>query len=210
MTRSATVFADDTATGDAFETMDDPGPVTEETYRRVAMEDPERQWELFGGLLVEKPGMGMAHNDVMNYLGLEIGRQLDGRHYRVRVNSARLRLATGRFYIPDFAIIAAEAALRLADLPDKLEFYDGPAFLVVEVRSPSTDAYDVKQKLADYQQRGDLEIWRLQPFKHTLTIWTRQPNGSYQKAETTSGIVRLAHIPNVAIDLDRLFDVRNR
>ena len=43
----------------------DPGPVTEETYRRVAMEDPERQWELHDGLLREKPGMGMEHNDVI-------------------------------------------------------------------------------------------------------------------------------------------------
>jgi hypothetical protein len=46
----------------------DPGPVREETYRSVAMEDPERQWELHDGLLREKPGMGMGHNDVMMYL----------------------------------------------------------------------------------------------------------------------------------------------
>ena len=79
----------------------DPGPVTEETYRRVAMEDPERQWELHDGLLREKPGKEMEHNDVVFYLGGYLLPQLDGSKFRIRVNSARLRIPSGSYYIPD-------------------------------------------------------------------------------------------------------------
>ena len=78
--------------------------------------------------------------------------------------------------------------------------------LVVEVWSPSTGQSDIEEKLREYQQRGDLEIWRIHPYERTLTAWRRQPDGSYTETLYRGGIIEPAAIPNVRIDIDRLFD----
>jgi Uma2 family endonuclease len=78
--------------------------------------------------------------------------------------------------------------------------------LVVEVWSPSTGDYDVEQRLREYQQRGDLEIWRIHPYERTLTSWRHQPDGSYLQLDYRDGIIEPAALPGVAIELARLFD----
>jgi len=195
---------------DAPDPATDPGPVTEATYRRVAMEDPERQWELHDGLLREKPGMGMEHNDVMFYLGAQLLPRLDASKFRIRVNSARLRLPFGRYYIPDLVVVPTEEVLKIAGREGELEFYDRPVPFLAELRSPSTSRYDINVKLPNYQKRGDLEIWRLEPYEHRLTAWRRRPDGTYDESLHTSGVVQLTGLPDVEIDLDALFDVRAR
>jgi Uma2 family endonuclease len=177
---------------------------------RVAFEDPERHWELHDGLLREKPGMSMEHNDVMFYLGGYLLTQLDAGKFRIRVNSARLRLPSGSYYIPDLVVLPIEYVLAIAGRPGELEYYDKPVPFLAELRSPSTARYDVNVKLPNYRLRGDLEIWRGHPFEHRLTTWCRQPDGSYAETVYTGGIVRPIALPGVAIDLDALFNVRAR
>jgi Uma2 family endonuclease len=79
--------------------------------------------------------------------------------------------------------------------------------LVVEVWSRSTGDYDVEEKLADYQRRGDLEIWRIHPYERTLTAWRRLPDGSYEETIYRDGIVRPTALLGVEIDLTALFDL---
>ena len=80
--------------------------------------------------------------------------------------------------------------------------YAEPLPLVVEVWSLTIDGYEVAAKLPLYRQRGDLEIWFLQPYERTLTVWRRQPDGSYSEERYTGGIVAVASLPGVEIDLD--------
>jgi Uma2 family endonuclease len=87
------------------------------------------------------------------------------------------------------------------------ETYSAPLPLVIEVWSPSTGGFDVGTKLANYQRRGDLEIWRIHPRERTLTAWRRQPDGTYEVTVYRRGIVRPEFLPNVAIDLDALLAV---
>jgi Uma2 family endonuclease len=84
--------------------------------------------------------------------------------------------------------------------------FSGPLPLVVEVWSSSTSDYDGDTKLSDYQQRGDLEIWRIHPYERTLTSWQRQPDGSYQETIHRSGSVTPIGLPGVTIDLKTLWD----
>jgi Uma2 family endonuclease len=93
----------------------------------------------------------------------------------------------------------------LLNLQDVLEIYDQPLPLVVEVWSRSTGEYDVEEKLAVYQQRGDLEIWRIHPYERTLTAWRRLPDGSYEEVIFSEGIVHPVALPGVEIDLAVLF-----
>ncbi len=59
-------------------------------------------------------------------------------------------------------------------------------------------------KLPLYRQRGDEEIWFIHPYERTLTVWRRRPDGSYSEERYAGGIVPIASLPGVSIDLDAL------
>lgn len=179
---------------------------TRQTFEEIALADPDRHWELHDGLLREKPGMSIEHNDVMAELARWLGNQLDRMEYRVRSNSARLRVSGGVYYIPDVVVIPAEMERALRGRPGRLEVYVEPVPLVVEIWSPSTGAYDIGEKLAGYQQRGDREIWRLHPYERTLIAWRRQPDGSYVEMTYEGGTVEPVALAGVVVDLDALFN----
>lgn len=89
-------------------------PVTAETYRRVALEDPEGHWELYHGQLREKPAMSFRHNDSMVELGYQIRPQLDPSQYRVRVNAGRVKRTDESYYVPDVMVFPTSLGARLS------------------------------------------------------------------------------------------------
>ncbi len=178
--------------------------VSEEAYRRVALCDPDGQWELHRGQLREKPPMSAEHNVLIFHLGFLLQRQLPRDRYRLRVNAGRIRYAPEGTYIPDVAVVPVEIERTQRGLG--LEVYDEPLPLVVEVWSPSTGGYDVDAKLPAYQARGDQEIWRIHPYERTVTVWIRQANRTYRKSVHCEGAIRLATLPDVTIVLEELFD----
>jgi Uma2 family endonuclease len=181
-------------------------PISEATYEQVALEDPEGQWELVCGRLRSKPGMTTEHAHVIRDLDRSLWLQLDANAHIVSAGTARLRISTGTYYIPDLCIIPREyERQKLREMPGRLEVYDEPMPLVVEVWSPSTGDYDVEEKLREYQRRRDLEIWRIHPYERTLIDWRLQSEGSYGETLRHGGSVQLAALPNVSIDLDALF-----
>jgi len=176
------------------------------TYERLAREDTDHIWELVCGELVEHPPMTTEHEETSATLARRFIMQLDERDYSVRCNSGRLRVPSGNFRVPDVVVVPREYVRRLQASPGTFEVYDDPMPLVIEVWSPSTGAYDVEQKLREYQQRGDLEIWRIHPYERTLTAWRRQPDGSYTETVHRGALVQPAFLPDVTIDLDALFN----
>jgi Uma2 family endonuclease len=181
-------------------------PVSEETYRRVALEDPEGKWELICGRLHEKPIMTTEHNDVQRELDWLLNSQLDRSRYMVSPGNARLRIPDGDYYVPDIFVVPRDQVRQLRAEPGTFEVYDDPVPLVVEIWSPSTGRKDLDTKLPEYRARGDLEIWRIHPYERTLTAWRRQPDGSYAETLHTEGVIRPIALPEVAVELERLFD----
>jgi Uma2 family endonuclease len=179
--------------------------MSEETYRRFALGDPQGQWELHHGLLREKPGMSVEHGDVMMHLVELLLNQLDRNAFRVRAHHARLRRSADTYYVPDVAVIPTGIMQALRERPGSLDAYADPLPLVIEIWSPSTGGYDINEKLPDYQRRGDLEIWRIHPYERTLTAWRRRTDGAYTESVYRGGIVRPESLPGVVIDLDVLF-----
>ena len=51
--------------------------ISEQEYRELALSDPDHRWELWDGVLVEKPLMSMKHDDVAFFLGHLLQSQLD-------------------------------------------------------------------------------------------------------------------------------------
>jgi Uma2 family endonuclease len=180
--------------------------ISSEAYERLALAEPDRKWELRDGYLREKPAMTFAHNWLEMKLGYMLMSQLDWSVFQVRVDAGRVRRPGVTYFIPDVFVLPTAYTISLRDRPDVLEAYEQPLPLVVEVWSRSTGEYDVEEKLAVYQQRGDLEIWRIHPYERTLTAWRRQPDGSYDETIHREGVVSPTALPGVEIDLVALFD----
>jgi Uma2 family endonuclease len=179
-------------------------PISEQTFKQVALEDPEGHWELHCGYLRRKPGMTARHNDLMDELHFAIRRQVDRKAFAVRNNKGHVHVTSQNYYIPDLFVIPVELMEPLWGTR-QLEAYEAPLPLVVEVWSPSTGAFDVATKVPEYQRRGDLEIWRIHPYEHTLTAWRRQPDGGYSETHYSGGTIQPIAVPNVTVDLDALF-----
>jgi Uma2 family endonuclease len=81
--------------------------LSEQEYRKLAEHDPERNWELWDGVPVEKPPMSMKHDNESFLLGHFLQNQLDWRVYRVNVNGGKTRYTERNFYIPDVVVIPA-------------------------------------------------------------------------------------------------------
>jgi Uma2 family endonuclease len=179
-------------------------PVTEQAFRKLALEDPNGLWEFHCGQARQKPGMSAAHNQTMSLLFGFLFQQLDRTQYAVRANAGHVRRSADRYYIPDVYVVPMELVLPQLGERD-LETFDAPLPLVVEIWSPSTGSYDVNAKLIEYQARGDLEIWLVHPYERSVRSWARQPDGTYQETVDRGGIVRPIALPGVAVDLDALF-----
>jgi Uma2 family endonuclease len=177
--------------------------LSEQEYRELVLGDDDHLWELWDGVLVEKPPMNMRH-DVAAYLGAQLIFQLDQNEYRVNVNGGKTRYTARNYLVPDVVVIPTALKLPFEHDPRAFNAFAEPLPLVVEIWSLSTGGYDVEAKLPIYRQRGDLEIWYFHPYERTLTVWRRQPDGSSSEDHYAGGIVPVASLPGVTIDLDAL------
>jgi Uma2 family endonuclease len=177
--------------------------ISEEAYQQFVLSGVEGSWELHDGRLVEKPGMTFRHGQIPMLLGHFLLSQLDRDAYAV-VSELRVRRSSATVFMPDLMVIPTAYSEEIRDRP-VLAIFSEPLPLVVEVWSPSTGDYDVDAKVPVYQQRGDLEIWRIHPYERTVTSWQRQLDGSYQETVHRGGIITPVALPGVAIDLERLF-----
>jgi len=130
-------------------------------------EDRARHAELLDGRLVAKfpkveigevAGItpGRRHQQLVLALGAAIrawAREAGGRG-EVTLEPP-VRIADDRAYLPDLAWYPEVAA--------GAEQYDGVPALVVEVLSPTTRAFDVLRKTADYAKAGVEELWLVDP-----------------------------------------------
>lgn len=192
-------------------------PLTDRTYEAVALEDDDATWELHEGRLVAKPPESFRHNDVTGELFFLLANQLSRKEFHVRTNAGRVRYDHDEyhltFYVPDVFVIPDALTWPLRNT-HRLEVYRDPLPLIAEVWSPPITgvyyAYDSDAKTAVYQQRGDLEIYRLDPWERTLTAHRRQSGGDYDETVYRGGTVQPIALPNVTIDLDVLFDYTGR
>lgn len=176
-----------------------------EAYLDLARADPDGLWELWDGEPREKPGMSVEHSRSLIELVFILRRQIDPTSWEIRVDAPRARWTERHAFIPDVAIVQRVLADEQANQPGRLEVYDVPLPLVVEVWSQSTGAYDLEVKLAAYKARGDAEIWLLHPYERTVTRWIRQADSTYTEETFTGGSIALAAVPGIVIDLDAIF-----
>ena len=174
-------------------------------YERLAVHDDYRFVELRDGVLVEKPPLSVGHLWTIDVLSRHLIVQLDHDAFLVSSNNARLRVGDSHV-VPDVVVLPSLHTKALLERnPHQLAVFEDPVPLVVEVWSASTGGSDTETKIPLYQARGEREIWRPHPVERTMTAWVRRPDGAYDEAVHTGGIVECAALPGVQVDVGTLF-----
>jgi Uma2 family endonuclease len=174
-------------------------------FEQFALDHPNEKWEFHRGQPRRKPAMASGHDRAFLELNRQLIPQEDRSRFRVLPGVGRVARATTSYYIPDLCIVSAAQFAAFDGQPRAFHLYREPLLLVVEIWSPSTGPYDIDEKIPEYVARGDLEIWRLQPYQRRLTAWRRRPDGEYDVVEVTGGRIELHALPGVMVDLDALF-----
>src|SRR5205807_3903156 len=107
-------------------------PVSERTYKTVAMEDPSGRWELHCGQLRQKPLMSADHNQTIFRLLASLFQQVDLRMFQIRSDLGSVRLSSSGYYVPDVYVVPADLVGSQLGTP-KLEVFTAPLPLVIEV-----------------------------------------------------------------------------
>jgi Uma2 family endonuclease len=117
----------------------------------------ETKSEYLDGGVFPMPGATVNHIQIVGNLTLELGTQLRSRPCRVLASDLKIRLQDSRkFFYPDVTVICNE--LQYHD--DRWDIILNPD-LVIEVLSPSTEAFDRGAKFQAYQTIESLKEYVL-------------------------------------------------
>lgn len=148
-------------------------------------------------------GASAEHNDIVWNLASSLHAQLRGRPCRASIADMRLQVsATGLYTYPDIVVVCGE---RRFTEPDTLL---NPT-LIVEVLSPSTEAYDRGKKFGHYRTIETLqEVVLVAQDRVNVERFSRQPEGAWLLSEAKRLDDRLA-LPSIGCEL-LLADVYDR
>lgn len=126
---------------------------TPEEYLALEFEAAYRS-ELVNGEIYAMAGASMAHIRISSNLLGEIHQQLKGKPCRVYNSDLRVKVsATGMYTYPDVTVVCGLDQMEKDTLTNPT--------LIIEVLSPSTEAYDRGEKFAHYRQLPSLEEYVL-------------------------------------------------
>ena len=128
------------------------------TLERKAIPDAETvRSEYINGKIINMPGASFAHNLITNNISGELRARLKNSTCAVFANDMRISIPTAKSYFyPDVGVVCEDP--RFED--DVFDTLLNP-IVVVEVLSPSTEAYDRGEKFVHYRQLTSLQEYVL-------------------------------------------------
>lgn len=151
-----------------------PAAFTEREY--LALESvAETRHEFVGGQILGMAGAEPEHNQIVHNLHVALDLALRARRCRIAGADQRVRIeATGDYVYPDVVVTCAEARY-VEPAPRSLTNPE----LVIEVLSPTTEAYDRGAKWAAYQTVSSLRDYvlvsterrRIEHYRRTADGW---------------------------------------
>lgn len=143
----------------------------------------EEKHELRDGEIVDMAGATFPHNKIAMNAVISLGIQFQNRPCHVLGGDMRVKVAAGEFYTyPDLVAWCGEPVLE----DDEVDTLLNPG-LLMEVLSPSSEAYDRGEKFEYYRQIPSLTDYLLaaQDRVH-VEQFTRQPDGTWRLREYKS------------------------
>jgi Uma2 family endonuclease len=153
--------------------------------------EAELKSEYFDGFVVAMAGASESHALIVTNLVGELRNQLRDRDCRIFANDMRVDVREhGLFAYPDVAVVCGPP-LFSGERRDNLR----NPLLIVEVLSPSTEAYDRGLKFIKYRRIETLQEYILVAQDEArVERYLRQPEGKWLMSEATTldGIIRLS------------------
>jgi len=153
----------------------------------------ERKSEYWNGEVLEMPGASEAHNLIATNTSCLAGSQLRTKDCRVYRSDMRVQVAPNSMYAyPDIVIVFGKPEC----LDDHQDTLLNPK-VIVEVLSPSTEAFDRGRKFEHYRQIESLEQYLLlSQDRMRAELYSRQPGGQW--------LVTFASQPEEFVDLSSI------
>ena len=133
-------------------------PMDEATYARLA-EQSETRLEWIGGQIVAMAGASVTHAKIAGRIAAAINNGLEGEKCEAVTSDIRIHVAaTAENFYPDVVLVCDDTQYHETLFQTLLT-----PLLAVEVLSPSTQNYDLDEKLTAYQSIPSLQ--------HYLIVW---------------------------------------
>lgn len=176
--------------------------LTPEEYLE-AERSAEIRHEYYNGHIYAMSGGSYQHFQIIGNITAELHARLKQRPCAVGSSDLRLRVSPdGLYTYPDVIVICGDP--RFAD--DRRDTLMNPA-LIVEVLSPSTEAYDRGFKSAQYRTVESLEEYALvSQAEPRVEVFRRQPGGHWLLSEAV-GLDAVCHFDclDCAIPLSEIY-----
>ncbi len=175
---------------------------TVEEYLSFERGSPSKH-EYYAGDIYAMVGATEPHVLIVTNLVVALSTRTRGRGCKVYANDMRLKVTpAGLYTYPDLIALCGQA--KLSD--DHHDTLENPQ-VVIEVLSPSTEAYDRGEKLEHYQRIDSLTDYLLvAQDTRRVEHHVRQPDGSWkQTAVSGAGVVSLPSI-GCELPLDEIYE----
>lgn len=151
----------------------------------------EYKSEYFAGEIVAMAGAKRTHCLISGSITASLGTQLRQAPCEVYAGDMKVQADKARqFSYPDVVVVCGEPQFR----DDQDDVLQNPV-IIVEVLSPSTEAYDRGEKFLRYRQLDSLQEYLLvTQNEQRVEQFTKQSDGSWRMTETTEGSLTLESV----------------
>ncbi len=157
--------------------------------------------EYLHGQIYAMAGGSPEHSALIASLAAHLSNAVRGGRCRVHMSELRIRVGeTGLATYPDVAVVCGPWQRD----PDDAHTVVNPTVLV-EVLSPSTEAYDRGEKLEHYKRIPSLLACLLVAHdRREIELWSRAPGAAWTRVLVTTGSLDLPGLP-AAVDVDAIY-----
>ena len=156
--------------------------------------------EFFRGETFAMSGASRRHVTISGNVFASLDRSLEGSPCRVYMADMKLQLLQDNAYFYPDVFVTCDPADHRAD-----QFMSAPT-LVVEVLSPSTEAFDRGDKFAAYRRIPSLrEFILIDPETQRIEIYRRASQDTWELQDMTPGEPLVLHSLETEIGWDRIF-----
>lgn len=154
----------------------------------------EYKSEYFAGEIFAMSGASEQHNVIVTNLVREISLQFKGRPCKVYSSDMRVKVnSTGLYTYPDVVALCSEP-----QFDDQLKDTLINPTVLIEVLSPSTEAYDRGQKSMHYRRLASVEEYLLiSQDRVQIEHYRRQPDNHWLLSEA-SDLQTIIELPSIA------------
>jgi Uma2 family endonuclease len=171
------------------------------TYADYAHLEESAPYQLINGMFVKSPSPVPYHQTISKHIQFELFKceqQGKGKVFNAPID---VYLSEYNTFQPDLLFIVTG---RLSIIGEKK--IEGPPDIVIEILSPHTAYYDLREKKQVYEEYGVKEYWIVDPMARRIDVYTNKKKryilmgSAVEKGKISSGLLK-----GFSVELESLF-----